>query len=81
MCFQKKSKKAEKNLNILKMVKKAIDNSNIVSYFQPIVCNKTKEILKYESLVRLIDEDEKVISPYLFWILLKKVNITLELHL
>lgn len=58
--------KAEKNIEVLKMVKKAIENSKIISYFQPIIDNKSKNIVKYESLVRLIDEDDKVIAPYFF---------------
>jgi len=57
---------AQTNIKILKMVKTAIENSKIISYFQPIVNNKTQKIEKYESLVRLIDEDENVISPFVF---------------
>ena len=53
-------------LQTFQMLKKAIDSYNIVSYFQPIVNNKTKEIEKYESLVRLIDEKKNIISPYFF---------------
>ena len=58
--------KAEQNLKTLKMIKKAIDNNKIISYFQPIINNKTKQIDKYESLVRLVDEDGAVIVPYFF---------------
>ena len=68
---QKEQDKAANNLRILKMVKKAIDSSNIISYFQPIVCNKTKEIVKYESLVRLIDDD-RIITPFFFLDIAKK---------
>ncbi|MEA3228396.1 MAG: response regulator [Campylobacterota bacterium] len=63
---QKEHGEAEKNLNILKMVKKALDEYKIVSYFQPIIDNTTQKVVKYESLVRLIDENEKVISPFFF---------------
>jgi len=66
--------KAQNNLKILKMVKTAIENSKIISYFQPIVNNKTKEIEKYESLVRLVDENEKVISPFIFLETAKKAK-------
>lgn len=58
--------KAQENINTLEMVHTAIENYNIVSYYQPIVDNKTKQVVKYESLVRLIDKDEKVLSPYYF---------------
>ena len=63
---------AEENIKTLKMVKKAIDNFKIISYFQPIINNKTKEIEKYESLVRLINDDGEVLSPFFFLDVAKK---------
>ena len=68
------SKEAKYNLEMIKTVKIALDNYKIVSYFQPIINNKTKEIEKYESLVRLIDENENVISPFHFLEISKKGN-------
>ena len=65
---------AKKNMEVMKMVKIALDKYKIVSYFQPIINNKTKKIEKYESLVRLIDEKEKVLSPYSFLEVSKKGN-------
>ncbi len=62
---QKQSIAVEK-IKTFKMVKQAIDSYNIVSYFQPIVNNKTQKIEKYESLVRLIDKDQNIISPNQF---------------
>ncbi len=69
---QTEQEEAENNLKVLKMIKKALENSKIISYFQPIVDNNTQEIVKYESLVRLIDEDNNVISPYFFLDIAKK---------
>jgi len=63
---------AEKNLKMLQVVKKAIDTSRIVSYFQPIVSNENEEIVKYESLVRIIKEDGEVLSPFFFLDVAKK---------
>ena len=57
---------AVKKLETFKMLKTAINTYNIVSFFQPIVNNKTQKIEKYESLVRLIDENNRVVSPYFF---------------
>lgn len=68
------SKEAKHNLDIIKTVKIALDNYNIISYCQPIINNKTKEIEKHESLVRLIDEDANVISPLAFLEISKKGN-------
>lgn len=65
-------KNAKKNIETIQMVKKALDESKIVSFFQPIIDNKTKEIIKYESLVRLINEENEVISPYFFLDVSKK---------
>ncbi len=62
----KDQQEAKKNLDVIKMVKQALDEYKILSYFQPIVNNKTEQVEKYESLVRLIDEKGKVISPYEF---------------
>jgi PAS domain S-box-containing protein len=63
---------AKKNMEIIKMVKIALDNYKIVSYFQPIINNKTRLIEKYESLVRLVDEEGNVLSPYHFLDISKK---------
>ncbi len=77
--------KAQGNMKIISMIKNAIKSSKIVSYFQPIIDNKTKKIVKYESLVRLINEDDKVLTPYYFLEAAKKsdqysqiTNIVLE---
>jgi len=64
--LEKEKEFAVKKLQTFKMLRTAINTYNIVSYFQPIVNNKTKKIEKYESLVRLIDENQNIISPYFF---------------
>ena len=54
------------NMNWVRRVHQAIDNDKIVPYFQPILNNHTGKIEKYESLARLIGEDDKVYSPFFF---------------
>ncbi|HIC42752.1 MAG TPA: EAL domain-containing protein [Sulfurimonas sp.] len=54
------------NLEWIHKIKIALDNDKIIPYFQPIVNNATKEVEKYECLVRLINEKQEVISPYFF---------------
>ncbi len=71
---QEVHKEAQENIEILKMLKRAIKTKNIVSYFQPIVNNKTKEIVKYESLVRLVDAFDRIITPYFFLNISKKAK-------
>jgi len=56
----------KENMQWIQKIKTAILNDKIVPFFQPIVNNQTKEIEKYECLVRLIDEEDKIISPYFF---------------
>lgn len=68
------SEEAKQNLEMIKTVKIALENYNIISYFQPIINNHTKEVEKYESLVRLIDEDGNIISPFAFLNISKKGN-------
>ena len=63
---------AQRNMEIIMAVKKALHSSGIVSYFQPIVDNKTKKIIKFESLVRLIDEESTVWAPHKFLDIAKK---------
>ena len=63
---QQKHDEAESNFRVLKMIKKAVIDKKITSYFQAIVDNRTKEVHKYESLVRLIDENDNVIAPFFF---------------
>jgi len=70
--YTKEQELAQKNMDTILMVKKAIKENKIVSYFQPIINNDTKKVDKYESLVRLIDENNKVISPFFFLDVSKK---------
>ena len=64
--LEEEKKFAVQKLETFKMIRLAINNYRIVSYFQPIVNNHTQSIEKYESLVRLIDKNSKIVSPYFF---------------
>lgn len=64
----------EKNMYWTKKLKSAFINDNIKVFFQPIVNNQTLKVDKYECLVRLIDEDGKVIAPFFFLDISKKSN-------
>jgi len=59
-------KSYEKNMFWSRELKKAIKNDKLVPYYQPIINNHTGKIEKYEALIRLIDDDEKVVSPFFF---------------
>ena len=68
-------KNISENLRILNVLKKAISRDAIVSYFQPIVNNKTGIIEKYECLVRIIDEGNNVLSPFSFLEVAKEARL------
>ncbi|NCD11350.1 MAG: EAL domain-containing protein [Epsilonproteobacteria bacterium] len=61
--FLEMQKQAEVNMGIIMAIKKALTSSNIISHFQPIVDNQTKEIVKFESLVRLVNQDTTLRFP------------------
>jgi PAS domain S-box-containing protein/diguanylate cyclase (GGDEF)-like protein len=69
----------QKNMEWITKIREAIDNNKIVTYFQPIIENKTGTIKKYESLVRMIDSDGKVISPFFFLDIAKKAKLYLKI--
>ncbi len=61
------------NIRLATKVKKAIENDDVLVYFQPIYNNKTKVIEKYETLVRLKYEDE-IIYPNSFLSISKDIK-------
>lgn len=69
----------EQNLQWTKKIKDAIREDKIVSLFQPIVDCKTQKIVKYESLIRMIDNNGEYISPIFFLELAKKNKLYHEL--
>lgn len=60
------TEKTRNNIWMTNKIKQAIDEDRIVPFFQGIVDNSTRQIVKYESLIRLIDEDGTVLSPFWF---------------
>ncbi|ANJ66354.1 hypothetical protein A9404_02235 [Halothiobacillus diazotrophicus] len=65
----------ENNIAWYKRIKQAIEQSRIVPYYQPIVDNKTRRIVKYEALMRLIETDGQIVSPYVFLEIAKKTKL------
>jgi len=70
------SQEYESNLKYATKVRKAIvDFSGIVPYFQPIIDNKTNEIVKFESLSRLIDAEGVIHAPNNFIPVAKTIKV------
>jgi len=63
------------NLSISSIVRNAVEDSRIIPYFQPIYDNKASKITRYECLARLIDENERVVSPLVFIPIAKKIKV------
>lgn len=64
----------QQNIKWTKLLKEAIDNNNIVPFYQPIKEVSTGQILKYESLARLY-KDGKYYSPIEFLEVSKKAKL------
>jgi len=62
----------DQNLKWTKRIRDAIENNSIVPVYQPIVDVKTQKILKYESLMRIKDDENSYIAPIHFLELAKK---------
>lgn len=78
--FSSESKQEqENNIAWYKRIKEAIEDFRIVPYFQPIVDNESGNIIKYEALIRLIDKDGSIVSPYHFLEIAKKTKLYPEL--
>ncbi len=69
----------EQNFEWSKKIKEAIQDGRIKSYFQPIYDLESKTITKYECLVRLIEEDGSVISPFVFLKIAKRSRLYREI--
>lgn len=66
-------KEYKNNMIWTKKLKHALEEDNIIVYFQPLVNNKTMKVDKYECLVRMVDE-ENIITPFFFLEVSKKAN-------
>jgi len=76
--YDKQSNKEEeyiKNIHTSKLLKDAYENNNIIPYFQPILNLKTQQIEKYETLMRVVNQDGKVLSPNEFLNIAKQSKI------
>lgn len=68
-------KEYENNMAWAKKIKEALKEDRIKTFFQPIYDNKKKSIQKYEALVRLIDTNGDIISPFFFLNIAKKTRL------
>lgn len=69
----------EQNIKWTKKIKEAIKENRIIPLFQAIVDTKTQKIVKYEALMRMVDENGEYISPIHFLDLAKRNKLYPEL--
>ncbi|WP_297432004.1 GGDEF domain-containing phosphodiesterase [Sulfurimonas sp.] len=65
----------KENMEWVQKIKSAIKEDRIVPYFQPIFDAITQKPVSYECLIRLIDTDGSVISPYKFLTIAQKSKL------
>ena len=68
----------EKNIFWTLKIKKALENNDIIPYYQAIYNLQTNKIVKYEALMRLNDSG-KIVSPFFFLDIAKKSGQYLQL--
>jgi diguanylate cyclase (GGDEF)-like protein len=61
-----------------RIIKKAIEDNSVTPYYQPIV-DKDKNIVKYETLMRIV-KDDNIYAPFLFLNISKKVKLYSQLE-
>ena len=62
------------SLKMIKTIKSAIENDRIIPHYQCIK-NRNEETVKYEALIRIKDEEGKIISPFYFLEIAKKAKL------
>ncbi|RRS32515.1 MAG: hypothetical protein P794_01085 [Epsilonproteobacteria bacterium (ex Lamellibrachia satsuma)] len=65
--------KTEVKYKNIDYIKEALEEERLTCVYQPIFDTKTQQIIKYETLVRLIDKEDpqKLITPYYFLDMIK----------
>ncbi|WP_456393579.1 putative bifunctional diguanylate cyclase/phosphodiesterase [Persephonella sp.] len=69
----------EANDKGISIIKEAIDHNGIVCWYQPIFNLRTGKIVKYESLVRIISKDGKLIYPHQFLNAIRRTYVHVDL--
>ncbi|MEA3374035.1 MAG: bifunctional diguanylate cyclase/phosphodiesterase, partial [Campylobacterota bacterium] len=56
-------KKQRETLYWINEVKSALEEDRIEAFFQPILCNRTQKIVKYEALCRIESSSKEILTP------------------
>jgi diguanylate cyclase (GGDEF)-like protein len=69
-------KNFEENLSWVKKLKDGLFDGHFKAHFQPIVDSRTKEISKYEALIRYIEDNGDIVPPFKFLPIAKKAKLS-----
>ncbi len=69
----------ENNIKWIKEIKDAIADDRITMFYQQIIDNNDSEHKKYETLIRLIDKQGNIITPFFFLEIAKKAKLYKQL--
>ncbi len=70
----------KEELEMIIVIQNALTENKVVPYYQGLYNNDTKEIDKYEALMRVYDKDGNVLTPFYFMDIAKKYRLYLELN-
>ena len=78
---EEQREKQRTNIAVGERVMKALDEGRIVLAYQPVVDAKSRTTSYYETLIRMIDEDGKIISAGMFVPIVEKLGMIRPLDL
>lgn len=67
--------KYKQNIAMATSIREALTDNRIICHYQPIIDVKTNKIVKYETLVRMIDKNNQIIPPLEFLSIAKKTKL------
>lgn len=70
-----------KKINTKKKIKYKMDNDKYLLQYQPIYNPRNKEIIGFEGLLRLLDEENKLVPPYKFIPEIEKNDMLFDISL
>jgi len=62
----RKSENYAQNIEWINKIKEALIEDRVVTYYQPIIDNRTGNIVKYETLVRMLDKEGNTVPTWTF---------------
>jgi PAS domain S-box-containing protein/diguanylate cyclase (GGDEF)-like protein len=68
-------KQLEQNIHMIQNLREALEEDRIVVFQQPIISKEHANINRYECLVRLVNRDGTILSPFSFLDLAKKAKL------